>query len=116
MIELKLSDKRARVKKVKSLMLSAGNLLGSVWFRKRSNQKIRRMVYRLNVTEPTYNRAPKGESKVDLKANDLLCVFDCNSIKYSKKELMNGRGSYKSVPLDGVFRLKVNGQIYRIRS
>lgn len=117
MQELKFNRKRDRVRKVKSLIESAGNSFGSVWFYKRSDGKLRKLAYRLHVTTPTYEKKPDG--KMYRKTNDtehnLITVFDTNTIRYNNKSRMCGRGGYKSIPLDTVCRIKVGGVIYRIK-
>ena len=116
---LSYKSKRDRVRGVKKLMLSVGNSFGAVTFKKRSDGKIRKMSYRLHVTNPQY--AKKPESKIHYRKTieeekDLLTVFDTNTLRYNKKGMLNGRRNYKCVPLDGVIRLKVNGVIYKIVS
>ena len=105
-----------KIRKVNKLMNSIGNQIGSVHFIKRSDGKLRKMTYRLHVTHPTYEKEPNGKFAFR-KAMDsdkhLITVFDTNSLRYSKKGKLNGRGNYKCVPLNGVVRLKVNGTIYK---
>jgi len=110
--------KRARIRKVKSLILSAGNKIGSVHFRKRSDGSKRKMCYRLHVQKPTYANKPKGEDngrKERNADNNLLTVLDVNKVRYNKKGKMAGRADWRSIPLDTVDRVKVNGVIYKIK-
>jgi len=117
MKELVIKDEGKRVRKVRELISSAGNLFCSVHFRKREDNSMRKMCCRLHTIHPTYSGIPKG--KVDRKAEDrkhnLITVFDTNLIRYNNKKRMCGRGGYKSIPLEGVERIKVGGVIYRFR-
>jgi hypothetical protein len=116
-------SKKAQVRKVKQIMESAGNRIGSVWFRKRSDGKLRKMAIRLHVQHPTYATSPNSKGFAKRKAQDsdnmLITVFDVNAVVRAKsgkrKGKISGRGAYKSVPLDGVIRLCFNGEIYRFR-
>jgi hypothetical protein len=112
-------NERARIKKVKELIESAGTNIFAISFIKRSNGKLRKMAGRLHVKNPSYASIPKGDSKRQKTINkdhNLITIFDVNAIRYSKRGNMNGRGEYKSVPLDGVTRIKVGGTIYKIVS
>lgn len=115
---LDIEDSRKRVKAVKGLILSAGNYIGSVHFRKRSDGSKRKMSYRLHVKEPTYTKAPSGKKSYKRRKmndeNDLVTVFDCNKIKYNNKGRMCGRGEYRSIPLETVYRICINGEIYKV--
>jgi len=114
MKELKISNVGRRVNKVRNLMRSVGNSFGSCWFYKRSDQKLRKMAYRLHVYNPTYVRKPNGgRNRADER---LITVFDANTIRYNKSGRMCGRGGYKCIPLENVVRLKVNGEIYKIKA
>jgi len=46
--------------------------------------------------------------------HDLITVFSTNTVRYNGKGRMNGRGEYRSIPLDTVYRVCVNGEIYKI--
>ena len=103
---------------VKSLLMSVGNKIGSVHFKSRTSGKVKRMAFRLHVTNPTYAKKPKGKKFMERKSRDaeknLLTVFSTNSLRYDKDGKLCGRGDYRSIPLEGVFRVKVNGVIHRI--
>ena len=76
-------------------LVSDGAIFG-VEFIKRSDGSLRKMVCRLGVRKHL-----KGGAKAyDPKKHDLLCVFDM------EKE------SYRSIPVDAVQRLSVNGQTF----
>jgi len=115
------SRTRDRVRAVKKLMLSAGNHMASVHFIKRTDGSKRKMSYRLRVRKPTYAAIPKDKATFDnflkRKENEksnLITVFDCNKVRYNKKGKMNGRGDWRSIPLDSVTRIAVGGEIYKI--
>ena len=117
---IKSKNTADKVRKVRKLMLSTGDLFGSVWSYKRSTGLLKKMAYRLRVQEPTYAPKPTGEKVLYKKAKDaeknLITVFDTNMIRENNKHRMCGRGGYKSVPVDQVVRLKVGGEIYRFIS
>lgn len=117
---LEYKDDRVRVQAVKELIQSAGNQIGSIYFRKRSDGSRRRISYRIHVRKPTYAKAPSGKNISYRKAQDsnhgLITVFDTNMIRRNNQGKMCGRGGYKSIPLNGVYRVKVNGEVYRIVS
>jgi hypothetical protein len=118
MIVIHVKSKSKRIRKVKSLIKSARNHIGSVWFHKRSDGTLRKLSYRLGVSNPTYCPPPTGKKFLTRKAQDsehnLITVFDNNAIRYNNRQKMCGRGTYKSIPLDGVTRIKVGGEIYKI--
>lgn len=115
---LEYKNDRVKVQAVKELIQSAGNQIGSIHFRKRSDGSKRRMSYRLHVKKPTYARAPTGKKSFKHKqinqAHDLITIFDTNKVRYNSKGKMCGRGEYRSIPLDSVYRVCVNGEIYKI--
>jgi len=102
-----------KVKVAKKLLLSVGNKIGSVYFTKKDG-KLRRMCYRLHVYEPQYSKAPKGNDRRDINdRNNLLVVFDTNKVLYNDKGKMRGRGAWRSLSLERVKRICVNGKIYK---
>jgi len=107
-----------RVQRVKKLIESAGNLMGSVHFIKRSDGTKRRMSYRLHVTQPTYATSPTGKSFRKRKSQDAdnlqMTVLDVNKVRYNAKGRMCGRGDWRTIPLEAVTRVCVNGSIYKI--
>jgi hypothetical protein len=106
-----------KIRRVKKLIESVGNKIGSVHFIKRSDGSLRKMSYRIHVIKPTYEKQPDGKKFAYRRAiesdNHIMTVFDTNALRYSKKGKLNGRGAYRSIPLDGVVRLKVQGVIYK---
>lgn len=118
MKELVISNIKERVSKVRGLIKSAGHLFCSVHFRKREDGKRRKMCCRLHTLNPTYSKKPS--SKVNRRQQDLdnnqMTVFDTNKVLYNKKGLMSGRGAFRTIPLENVERVKVGGEIYRIRA
>ena len=116
MKEICIKDTRKRVSKVREILKSAGNQIGAAHFIKRDGTK-RKMAYRLRVQSPTYASKPKGSKPlIDPKKHNIMTVFDVNSIRYNKQGRMNGRGNWRSIPLEGVYRLKVGGTIYHFIS
>jgi len=114
---ISIKSDKARSEKVRSIIRSAGNSFGSVYFTKRSDGKKRRMSYRLRVSKPTYAPKPSGKMKDKWQKkieDNVITVFDCNKVLYNKKGLMSGRGAWRSIPLENVERICVNGQIYKI--
>ena len=111
---------KARVRKVKELILSAGNTIGSVHFRKRSDGTKRRMCYRLHATKPTYATKPSGKRFKARKARDadnqMLTVLDVNKVRRDKKGRIAGRGDWRTIPLENVERVCVKGTIYKIKA
>ena len=131
---------KATPEDVRNIMEFAGNQIGSVHFVKRSTGELRKMAYRLHVQAPTYAKAPKGSTvkfdgkfhrapdgkfasspekriaerkHVDSK-NNQMTVFDVN--KVTKSEESQTRGAWRTVPLDSVSRIVVNGITYEIMS
>lgn len=117
MIELNVKNDKARVRMVKGLIESAGNLMASVWFNKRTDGKKRKMVFRLGVKEPTYATKPSNsnfkKTVIKDRSNCQMTVLDVNKIRYDKKGHMSGRGDWRTIPLESVTRIAVNGKIYR---
>ena len=115
-----LKTEKARVRKVKNILLSAGNTIGSVHFVKRSDGNKRRMCYRLHTKNPTYAAKPSGKRFQSRKAKDsdnqMLTVYDVNKVRRDKKGKISGRGAFRSIPLENVERICVKGQIYKIKA
>jgi len=120
MRELHFDTMSEKVRGVRKLIQSAGNQIGSVWFRKRSDGSKRKMSYRIHVCKPTYASTPKNSNSIKHKEinkqHNLITVFDCNAVRYNRKDKMSGRGEWKSIPLDTVARVAINGEIYKIIS
>ena len=120
MVTIEAKNDRTRAKLVKKIIESVGNQIGSVYFRKRSDDKKRRMSFRLHVTRPSYAPVPQNKKARNRKAienkNLMLTVFDTNKIRYNNKGNMCGRGDYRTIPLDRVERICVNGTIYKVLS
>ncbi len=68
----------------------------SIWFIKRTNGELRKMVCRLGVKK----HLKGGKKAYSTKAHNLLTVFD-----------MQSKG-YRSIPVDAIQRLSVNGQTF----
>jgi len=110
----------ARIRKVRDLILSAGNTIGSVHFRKRSDGEKRRMCFRLHASKPTYAMKPTGKrfqaSKKRDEAHNMMTVLDVNKVRRNKQGKIAGRGDWRTIPLDTVERVCVKGEIYKIKS
>lgn len=109
---------REKVKKVKDLIKSAGNNIFAVSFYKKSDGSLRRMACRLHVHKPSYANKPSGK-KFKRSSKDGInnqIVFDVNKITYNSRGKMNGRGAWRTIPLENITRIKVGGTIYKIVS
>ena len=115
--ELKSSVTLTKVtpSEVRDLMRKAGSKIASVHFVKRSDKKLRKMCYRLGVTNPKNYTSPKGNSKrkdVDNK-NKQMTVYDVNKVTRNQDGEMQ-RGAYRTVPLENVVRVCVDGVTYQM--
>ena len=112
---------------VKALILESGNKIGSVHFIKRSDGKLRKMTYRLHCSNPSTasitgsgkdKNGKKGKKGLDRKlinkANDQLTVLDTNKVVRNSSGEIIGRGSWRTIPLEGVVRVANKGIIYLI--
>lgn len=114
---------KAKINKVRKIIESTGNKIGSVWFKKRSDGILRKMSYRLHVKNPTYAPTPKIKSVRTRKDQDRIhsqmTVLDVNKVLRAKrgrrKGMISGRGDYRTIPLENVIRICVKGTIYRIK-
>lgn len=113
MIILKHSTTANQRSKLRNILHSVGNKIGSVWFIKKSDGTLRKMTYRVNVETPSHASMPSGKS-IKKFTPDVMTVFDVNKIRYNSQNEMSGRGEWRSVPLDNIIRMKVNGTIYKI--
>lgn len=118
-IDVKSDSKRIQI--IKKLIESAGNQIGNIHFYKRSDGSLRKLSYRLGVKNPTYVKASSGKKVHQMRkmrkdsSYNLITVFDTNVLSYDKSGKLNGRGGWRSIPLDGVTRVSVGGTIYRIK-
>lgn len=119
MIEIIETRPCNKVRVVKKLIQSAGNKIFGIWFTKKSSGKVRKMSCRARVFKPTYEKAPKGKDVLERKSrdaeNNLVTLFDVNCIRRDSNNLINGRGSFKSIPMSNVKRIKVGGVIHYIK-
>jgi len=124
---------------IRWLLLRTGSQIGSVWFKKRSDGSLRKMCYRLGVSNPSYANSVKRacckycgsdncstviayrKQKQDaMKAKGLMTVFDVNKVVRDRegnivyKDGHMARGAWRTIPLDGVVRICVKGFIYEI--
>ena len=111
-------------KKIRKVMEQAGHTIGSVHFRKKSNQKLRKMSYRLHVKNPSIAESPTGmgwkdgqgtkSRKKKEKAADVMTVLDVNKVVRDAEGNIIGRGAWRMVPLKNVDRIKVRGKEYKV--
>ena len=108
---------------VETLLKQVGNKFGSVHFVKRGNGQLRKMCFRLHVKNPSNANAPKGKKnrKGVNKKNTQMVVFDVNKVLRnsdgSVKKDDEGkqlRGAWRTVPLEKVVRICVDGVTYLI--
>jgi hypothetical protein len=100
--------------RIRQIMEMAGGSIGSVHFRKRRTNELRKMCYKLHVKSPSVAPTPKGNSRKGIdKKNDQMTVFDVNKVVRKDGEIV-GRGAYRVVPLENVVRICVKGKIYQI--
>jgi hypothetical protein len=110
---------------IETLLRKAGSKIASVHFRKRGNDELRKMCYRLGVRNPSFASRPKGgtQSRKDVnKKNTQITVFDVNKvcrdrngkIKYENEKQL--RGAWRTVPLEKVTRICVDGVVYEINN
>ena len=113
---LKFKTLPARVNKVRELILSADNTIGSVEFNKRANGELRKMAYRLHVSNPSAVPAPKGirNTKVINQKNLQLTVLDANKIVKDTDGNVTGKGAYRTIPLEKVKSVTVKRTTYQI--
>ena len=125
---------------VREVIENAGTKIGSVYFTKRGDGKLRKMSYRLHVKNPSVAAAPKGtiqkcalcgrsgkdltvmckeflkkKSKKDVdKTNNQITVLDTNKVIWKDGEVI-GRGAWRTVPLENVVRVRNCGTTYVIK-
>ena len=110
---------------IKVLLGKAGTKIASVNFHRRSDNRLRKMCYRLHVTNPSYASKPKGKGKGNRSAinerNTQMTVFDVNKVCRDRsgniKLCDNGkqmRGAWRTIPLEKVTRIRVDGITYNI--
>ena len=105
---------REKVSKVKKLIKAAGNKIVGITFIKRSDGSKRKIAGRFRVSKPQYASIPSGKKmQYSAKGKGLVTIFDCNALKYNKKNRLCGRGAWKSFGLESVERFKVSGIIFK---
>jgi len=109
---------------VRTIMRKAGTKIASVHFEKRSDKSLRKMCYRLGVTNPKTANAPTGKNanrKTVDSTNNQITVYDVNKVVRNRDGEIeydeNGkqqRGAWRTVPLENVTRVCVDGVTYQI--
>jgi len=115
----RIKSKAARIKKVRKLIQSAENTIGSVWFRKRGDDSLRKMAFRLHTQNPTYAAKPTGERMTERRKHDSdnlqMTVLDVNKVLRAKsgrrKGKISGRGAWRTIPLENVVRTCIKNKI-----
>jgi len=103
--------------RVRQIMESVGSKIGNVHFIKRSNGQLRKMSYRLHVSNPKVGAKPKGvrDTKGKDRSNNLITVYSTNDVVRDGEGNIIGRGAYKAVPLENVVRVVAGGKVYEIQ-
>ena len=109
---------------IRDMIQAAGTQIGSVHFRKRSDGSLRKMCYRLHVTNPQWTKAPKGNNnrKAVNQKNNQLTVYDVNKVireKDGSVKVQDGkqcRGAYRTIPLENVEGVCAGGMTYVIHN
>jgi hypothetical protein len=102
---------------VRKIIESAGNQIGSVQFIKRSDGSLRKMSYRLHVTNPSVAKKPSGTDRYRKntdRANNQITVFDVNKSVRGKDGGVIGRGAWRTIALENVTRIVAGGKKYLI--
>ena len=114
MQEIRIKSVRQRVSRVKKIINGVGDHFFSVHFITRSDGSKRRMSCRKHVIRAQYAPQPKGKKKRYNPAKyNLMTVLDANAVRYNHKNRICGRGNWKSIPLDSIYRICAEGQIYK---
>jgi hypothetical protein len=118
--------------RMRQIIESAGQKIGSVHFIKRSDGSLRKMCYRLHVKKPSVAPVPNGLKNAvagdgnDLDVADLtarkkfdedhnqITVLDANKVVRDSSGKKIGRGAWRTIPLDAIQRITVNGKTYKI--
>ena len=103
---------------VKEQIENAGTTIGSVHFNKRKSGDLRKMSYRLHVTNPSTAKTPSGKKgkKKDIdQKNRQMTVLDANKVVRDKEGKVIGRGAWRTVPLENVVRISNKGVVYEIK-
>jgi hypothetical protein len=125
--EVKTRTLPARINKVRDLIESAGNTIGSVEFKKRSSSEIRKMAYRLHVVPERVEKQNKSLSDKSEYSYAASRELSKKIQKKREKDLKNlqvtvydtnvraaGKSSYRTIPLENVTRIRVKGVTYEI--
>lgn len=99
---------------VRTKILEAGSKFGNVWFYKREDGSLRKMAYKLHVSNPTYSKKPSSLKGARLNLSNMT-VYDVNKVVRDASGKIIGRGSYRTIPLENVVRIVSNGNTYEIK-
>lgn len=101
--------------RVRQIIESAGTSIASVHFIKRSTGELRKMSYRLHVSNPSVAQKPSG---IDINrnakdiSNDQITVFSNNEIVRDENGNIVGRGDWRTIPLENVVQVTIRGKRY----
>jgi len=115
---------------IRLLLNQAGNKIASVHFVKRGDKSLRKMCYRLHVKSPSHANAPKTQDllkkqkrKLVNQNNTQMTVFDVNKVlkddsgqTLKNENGRNKRGAWRTIPLENVVRVCIDGITYEIVS
>lgn len=104
--------------RVRALLRKAGKKFGSVYFEKK-NGEMRKMCYRVGVSQPSCAAKPKGIRKTgtrskSVKMRGLMTVLDANKVVRDKEGNKVGRGAWRNIPLNRVREITAGGTRYKI--
>ena len=112
----KIVEFNTSLDRVRQIIESAGTHLASVHFVKRSTGELRKMSYRLHVTNPSIAQKPSGDNTLERKArdeaNNQITVFSNNEIIRDDKGNIIGRGDWRTIPLENVRQITIRGKRY----
>jgi len=112
----KIVEFNTSLDRVRQIIESAGTHLASVWFIKRSTGELRKMSYRLHVTNPSIAQKPSGDNTSERKArdeaNNQITVFSNNEVVRDPDGNKIGRGDWRTIPLENVRQITIRGKRY----
>jgi hypothetical protein len=120
--QVKTKSLPARINKVRDLIESADNTIGSVEFTKRGDGKARKMAYRLHVKPEHVRKTGEGyRAKEDwsgvsqrIRQKRLTDLKNLQVTVYDTNVREAGKSSYRVIPLENVSKIRVKGVTYEI--
>lgn len=102
-----------KVNRVRDIMESAGNTIGSVKFKKRKNGAERVMAYRLHVAPKRDSKKGEDRRAVDTFRKKITDLKNLQMTVYDTNIRGAGVNSYRTVPLENVMEVRVHKKTYR---